>query len=103
MGKPCALDLRKRVVAAIDAGIVQAAAVPEQSFGGCRYCATLKPKEFPNHIAPGRFLNRFEMSYRPLSSGALLDDTRIIRTSSEHAPLLRHSSGEHHHGTGTSV
>lgn len=29
--------------------------------------------------------------------------TRIITTSSERAPLLRHSSGEHHHGTGTSV
>ena len=29
--------------------------------------------------------------------------TRIVRTGSERAPLLRHSSGEHHHGTGTSV
>lgn len=27
-----------------------------------------------------------------------------IRTSSEHAPLLRHSNGEDHHGeTGTSI
>jgi hypothetical protein len=39
------------------------------TFGGCRYRATLKPKNFPDRVAPGRFLNRFEMSSAP-SRGA---------------------------------
>jgi hypothetical protein len=39
------------------------------SFGGCRYRAILKPKNFPDRVAPGRFLNRFEMSSAP-SRGA---------------------------------
>ena len=40
------------------------------TFGGCRYCATLKPTDFPDRVMPSRLLNRFEMLSAPLSSGA---------------------------------
>src|ERR1039458_6049189 len=72
------------------------------SFGGCRYCATLKPKNLPDRVAPGRFLNRFEMSSAPLSSGALLDD-KNNKNQFRARPIVASCSGEHHHGTGTSV
>jgi hypothetical protein len=75
--------------------------MPRKIFGGCRYCATLKPKISPDHLAAGRFLNRFEMSIA-LSSGALLDD-KNNKNQFQARPIVAHSSGEYHHGTGTFV
>jgi hypothetical protein len=74
------LDLR-RVLIFFERKLFSAARVPclsrvgaRTSFGARRYCATLKPKNFPDRVAYRRFLNRFEMSIATLSSGALLDD-----------------------------
>jgi hypothetical protein len=57
-----------------------------------RYCATLKPKDFPDRTAPGRFLDRFEMlSARSVAGRFWI--TRKMRSSSRNAPLLRTVAG----------
>jgi hypothetical protein len=86
---------------AMRAVAVQAVRCPNK-FRWCRYCATLKPNDFPDRLAPGRFLNRFEMSSALLSSGALLDD-KNNKNQFRARPIVASCSGEHHHGTGTSV
>jgi hypothetical protein len=69
--------------------------------GACHFLVRLKPKHFPNRGGLGRFLDRFDMLVRARYAGALW---MTMQQNCQHAPLLRHSSGEHHNGgAGTSI
>lgn len=66
-----------------------------------RYCATLKPRDLPDRASHGRPLNNFELLSAAFNMGRFLDNKKN-KKQFWHAPLLRHSSGELHHG-GTSI
>jgi hypothetical protein len=42
--------------------------------GTRHFCVTLKPKNFPNRVGRGRFLDQFDMLITRSVAGALLDD-----------------------------
>lgn len=68
-----------------------------------RFLVTLKPNHLPNRADLSRFLDRFKVLSARSEAGRLWMKTKIKKIA-EHAPLLRHSSGEYHDGgAGTSI